>query len=170
MTFRPTQMKKNFIESLAWKKKISSAVQANYFFVACLSVICPWPAKLCPWTRDIKRYYYGSQAKSGQRKSFIFTDPAGQVNWGSAAWLTWESSMAIRPVITAGKWFPGKNIEKETDFARQHYTSVQESRRGEQEACIFMWVRSWKHFPFVSATSSFHTKNHPKLNGWCHKH
>lgn len=39
------------------EKKIASAVQANYFFVACLSVIRPWPAKLCPWTRDIKWYY-----------------------------------------------------------------------------------------------------------------
>ena len=98
------------------KKKNSSAVQASYLFVGMFISNVPLPSKIVSLNQGYKMILLRSQAKSGQRKPFIFTDPAGQVNLGSAAWLTWESSTAIMPVITAWKWFPEMNIEKETDF------------------------------------------------------
>ena len=108
----------SFGDLLCEKKKKKNFICSTSQLFLCGMFISnvPLPSKIVSLNQGYKMILLRSQAKSGQRKLFIFTDPAGQVNLGSAAWLTWESSTAIMPVITAWKWFPEMNIEKETDF------------------------------------------------------
>lgn len=106
--------------------------------------IVPLPCNTVSLNQGYKMILLRSQAKSGQRKPFISTDPAGQVNLGSATWLTWESNTAVVPVITAWKWFPRMNIVKELNFPRN--TCFQESWKG----VAYVMEMKKKIFPFVS--------------------